>query len=201
MRRSRLNSSNDHAWGLKPTYGEVVSYGTFMEKKKGFQGLDFFTLAETVARLGHTGRMIDIFKIDCEGCEWSTLKDLLDKNIQQILVEVHSVYNNSDQFFDDLHDGGYVTFHKEPNLPSGAKCIEFSFLKLAKAFFLVKVGIVISSATLQLCCLYLTSRRNEADIHKVALFPSSTGLRFLANGGLVYTRILHLECSLFCYMH
>jgi hypothetical protein len=135
MRRSRLNSSNYHAWGLKPTYGEVVSYGTFMEKKKGFQDLDFLTLAETVARLGHTGRMIDIFKIDCEGCEWSTLKDLLDKNIQQILVEVHSVYNNSDQFFDDLHDGGYVAFHKEPNLPSGAKCIEFAFLKLAKEFF------------------------------------------------------------------
>ncbi len=65
----------------------------------------------------------------------------------------------------------------------------------------MKVGIVNSSATLQLCSPYSTSRRNEADMHKVALFPSSTGLRFLANGGLVYIRILHLECSLVCYMH
>jgi hypothetical protein len=47
-----------HKWGFKSSYDEsykpVVNYGVF------------FTVQDTLKKLGHEGRTIDIFKIDCE---------------------------------------------------------------------------------------------------------------------------------------
>jgi hypothetical protein len=55
---------------------------------------------------------------------------------RQILIEVHSVSDLTAQFFEDMHAEGYVIFHKEPNIQwSGGACTEFSFLKLAKDYF------------------------------------------------------------------
>jgi hypothetical protein len=55
--------------------------------------MQFQTMEETVRKLGHAGRTIDLFKIDCEGCEWYTYKDWFQAgvDIRQVLVEVHSV--------------------------------------------------------------------------------------------------------------
>ena len=91
-------------------------------------------MPESTTLLGHTGRMIDIFKIDCEGCEWSAHKDILDQNIRQILVEVHGFTKMTEQFFQDFHDEGYVIFHKETNKYTDGGCTEYSFLKLAKEY-------------------------------------------------------------------
>ncbi|KAI2489284.1 methyltransferase domain-containing protein [Fragilaria crotonensis] len=129
MEQSGLDRSNYHSWGLKSSYGKPMTV------KKGLEGLEFVSLPDTMERLGHTGRTIEIFKIDCEGCEWSTHKDILNQNIRQILVEVHAWNSISDKFFEDLHDAGYAIFHKEPNLLTGGNCIEFAFLRLAKDFF------------------------------------------------------------------
>mmetsp|Transcript_75631 Transcript_75631/g.210096 ORF Transcript_75631/g.210096 Transcript_75631/m.210096 type:complete len:107 (-) Transcript_75631:48-368(-) len=42
--------------------------------------------------LGHdASRTIDLLKIDCEGCELSTLRDWTHLDIRQILIEVHGV--------------------------------------------------------------------------------------------------------------
>lgn len=129
MQQRGLDGSNFHAWGLKSSDGKPMAV------KKGLQGLEFVSLPETIKRLGHTGRAIEIFKIDCEGCEWSAHNDILDQSIRQILVEVHSVNLQTDKFFDDMHNAGYAIFHKEPNLYTGGNCIEFAFLKLAKEFY------------------------------------------------------------------
>jgi len=87
--------------------------------------------------LGHLGRRIDIFKIDCEGCEWTTFESWFTSGvyIRQILVELHGVHPNIHSFFKFLFDLGYVVFHKEPNtFGCGGKCLEYAFLKLNSSF-------------------------------------------------------------------
>lgn len=84
--------------------------------------------------LGH--ERVDLFKIDCEGCEWQSYQDWAQADLRQILVEVHNsppaVVND---FFFKLHDAGFVIFHKEPNTQfSNGNCQEIGFLKMAKSF-------------------------------------------------------------------
>jgi hypothetical protein len=99
------------------------------------------SLEETVKKLGHSERpMIDIFKIDCEGCEWETFKEWFGHNVpmmQQILVEVHSApVSKVLPFFDGIIDQGYAIFHKEPNIQhGGGECVEYGFLKVKDGFF------------------------------------------------------------------
>lgn len=70
----------------------------------------FKTFEETIKELGHDGRPIDIFKIDCEGCEWSTYKDWINADLRQIVVEVHRAPEVAQDFFSDLQKAGYVSF-------------------------------------------------------------------------------------------
>lgn len=114
-----------HPWSLEGS-----------EKQSSARNL--LTMQETVEALGHTHMVIDIFKIDCDGCEWDIYKDLFDAEvtIMQILVEVHGSPPNANDFFETLQKHHYVTFHKEPNtLFSGGTCQKYSFLKLAPEFF------------------------------------------------------------------
>ena len=98
-----------HHWGLKPSYEESKAT---MNRFKQDVPLDqpFKTFEETKKELGHEGRPIDVFKIDCEGCEWLTYKDWIGADIRQILVEVHLVPIVAQDFFSDLQKAGYVTF-------------------------------------------------------------------------------------------
>jgi len=119
-----------HHWGLKASY---------VESKVGRPDIlpnqPFKTLQETIQELGHEGRPIDIFKIDCERCEWSTYKDWLKADLRQILVEVHNIPAIVQDFFSDLQKAGYVTFHKEPNIQyGGGRCVEYAMLKLSTKF-------------------------------------------------------------------
>jgi hypothetical protein len=104
---------------------------------------------QIVERLGHQKRTIDLFKIDCEGCEWSTFKAWFGEGvyIRQILVELHwedwdkgkrkSIQQMEvmHEFFNFLFSLGYVIFHKEPNI-LGCKghCLEYSFVKMSPEF-------------------------------------------------------------------
>ena len=60
-----------HPWGLLSTYNHESKSVVW---PKGYGGV-YKTFPETIELLGHQDRTIDIFKIDCEGCEWTTHKD------------------------------------------------------------------------------------------------------------------------------
>lgn len=99
---------------------------------------NFKSLKETVEILGHEGEILDIFKIDCEKCEWETFDDWFSVGLdmRQILVEVHGSPDTANAFFETMQDMGYVTFHKEPNTKhSLGTCVEYAFLKLDSTFF------------------------------------------------------------------
>ena len=123
-----------HHWGFKPSYNETKQTGSGGFGQVNAEGT-FKTLQETIKELGHKDCPIDIFKIDCEGCEWGTYKDWLETDIRQILVEVHHVPEVAHEFFSNLQHAGYVTFHKEPNIQfSGGACVEYAMLKLSQDF-------------------------------------------------------------------
>ena len=131
-----------HAWGLKPVHDEnipVTESAPFAQNTlwRSQPELNWKTFPEIVEHLGHTGRFIEIFKIDCEGCEWYTYKDWFENvQIRQILVEVHGTPPIVDDFFSHIHSLNYVMFHKEPNIQwTGGDCLEFSFLKVNNSFF------------------------------------------------------------------
>lgn len=128
---------------LKATYHQ---WGLHNKSTSAMENSEFKTLKETVRLLGHDqldSNTIDIFKIDCEGCEWLTHDEWFDKSVphlQQILVEVHRAPKDHVlQFFDGMANQGYVNFHKESNIEFEPSCLEYGFLKLRKEFFLPKV--------------------------------------------------------------
>eukprot|EP00540_Astrosyne_radiata_P023186 CAMPEP_0116864376 /NCGR_PEP_ID=MMETSP0418-20121206/24785_1 /TAXON_ID=1158023 /ORGANISM="Astrosyne radiata, Strain 13vi08-1A" /LENGTH=150 /DNA_ID=CAMNT_0004499585 /DNA_START=114 /DNA_END=566 /DNA_ORIENTATION=- len=140
MRLYKLRA-NYHEWGIQPSGTKQTkaqnTYIGLQAERATDPNQEFKTLLQTVEALGHEGRKVDVFKIDCEGCEWLIYKELLEVDLRQILIEVHDfVPNVITDFFQSLHDAGYVMFHKEPNIQfGGGRCVEFSFLKLAKSFF------------------------------------------------------------------
>lgn len=93
------------------------------------------TLQQTMQELGHVGRTIHIFKIDCEWCEWFTYRQWLEEDIRQILVETHNApMPHSKRFFYELHDAGFMIFSKEANYDNGAGAVEYGFVKLSIDF-------------------------------------------------------------------
>ena len=102
--------------------------------------------------LGHVGRTIDILKIDCEGCEWTTFASWFDTpvKISQILVEVDqdtvvSKGRNSDDdddeapskhFLQRLHDENFAICHTEANIQRTTfenLSLEFSLVRLPRS--------------------------------------------------------------------
>ena len=123
-----------HHWG----FGSQAQANAY-KNSKAESAIPIYTLKQTMAMLNHTGRVVDIFKIDCETCEWRTYKEWLDEDIdlRQILVETHRVpMPEAKNFFYSLHDAGYVIFSKEANYLLSAKGVEYAFLKLSQNFFI-----------------------------------------------------------------
>eukprot|EP00980_Cylindrotheca_fusiformis_P025272 scaffold13380_cov110-Cylindrotheca_fusiformis.AAC.6 len=131
-----------HQWGISNKNG------------RNGKGQVMKTLHETAKDLGHLGRTVDVFKIDCEGCELDSFETWVDSatvgiQLQQVLVEIHAKGSQNGRmnqnvkqpqtsnFFQGMHKHGYVIFHKEPNIHywSFGNCVEFAFLKLAPEFF------------------------------------------------------------------
>jgi len=102
------------------------------------KGFKFFGLKDTIHLLGLENLdAIDVFKIDCEGCEFDTVHDWVSPDIpimQQIQVEIHGARPNVKEIFGILNDASYARFHKESNILYNS-CIEYAFIKLDPSFF------------------------------------------------------------------
>jgi hypothetical protein len=131
--RSDLEARNVHfhKWGFRSSYDDgykpVTKYG------------EFFSLNETLTKLGHDGRTIDIFKIDCEFCEWHCFRDWFDVDIRVLLVETHSLPANRQtalSFFYGFQKANFLLYHKEPNIHPKAKGegIEWAYIRLSPDF-------------------------------------------------------------------
>ena len=100
------------------------------------QGQTFKSFQQIVKELGHENRTIDLFKIDCEGCEFSTYKDWLSSdNIRQINIEVHVLPDNAEDFYKSFRENHFAMYSKEFNAIASAKCLEYSFIKLHPDFW------------------------------------------------------------------
>jgi hypothetical protein len=88
--------------------------------------------------LGHEGRKIDIFKIDCEGCEFDAMPPVFEAmakrtiQIDQLLIELHAYvsYDQMTEFFALADKAGFRITHKERNGwgCSGSGCVEYAFV-------------------------------------------------------------------------
>ena len=100
------------------------------------------SIRNTIKTLGHHNKNINIFKIDCEGCEHEILPQLMDIvrtgdiKVGQILVEMHgrdvSAIANT---FKSMRSNDMMIFHKERNHwgCEGWKCVEFSLVSMSWA--------------------------------------------------------------------
>jgi hypothetical protein len=139
--------STYHQWGIDGTsHGEapqkipapVSPTGRTYQKKELYK-----TLKQTVEELGHTNRTIDLFKIDCEGCELKSHQTWFEApvTLRQILVEVHDDFHGRvrvpqvPDFYKNMYRNNYVIYHKEPNIQFNPGCVEYGFLKLDRTFF------------------------------------------------------------------
>lgn len=100
------------------------------------------TIEDTVSELGHTGRTIHVFKIDCEKCEFGVMPRVTEmvKNgqleIGQIQVEMHGTNAGQiERLFQSIRSAGFALFHKERNHwgCDGYRCVEFSFISMGQA--------------------------------------------------------------------
>ena len=134
-----LKRAHYHQWGLKKQ-GAANSNGELNPSAYDRGNQLYYGLLDTVRKLGHDKlEMIDVFKIDCESCEWDIYQDWFHDSIpmlHQIQVEVHKAPRaKALDFFNGLENAGYVRTHKEPNIQYDPSCIEFAFLKIHQDFF------------------------------------------------------------------
>ena len=101
-----------------------------------------YTLATIMQMLGHTGRRIDVLKLDIEGSEFDVVPDLVRSGIEvgQLLIEVHWPMHRTEfsrrpadqqlmelhkRFFGKLEEVGFAIAHVEFNIACGFTCAEF----------------------------------------------------------------------------
>lgn len=120
-----------HRWGL--------SASTHVEKS-------LFSLTDIVKKLKHEGRAVDIFKIDCEGCEWETFETWFNAEvyIREVLVEVHGGTAQpkpdpiAKTFMQFMWNMSMLIYHKEPNVmfsQGEGLCVEFAFIHVPSSRF------------------------------------------------------------------
>jgi hypothetical protein len=118
-----------------PTHVRFHSFGIGVRS-----GGQIKTLREIVALTKAPG-IIDIFKIDCEFCEYDVFDDeptlqLLQTSVRQLLVEIHFRSDaTSVRLFEKLTNAGFRAFSKEANIIAcdgscAGECIEYSFLNM-----------------------------------------------------------------------
>ena len=120
--------STFHPWGIGAE-GEL-----YQHRRHKFITKSLHTI---ITELGHTNRTIDIFKIDCEGCEYDAMPEFFDLiaskqiRVNQIQIELHiQSYDLVSRLFMAADRAGMRIFHKERNGwgCGGHRCLEYSFV-------------------------------------------------------------------------
>ncbi|CAB9501392.1 Pfam:DUF672 [Seminavis robusta] len=100
---------------------------------------EFASFPQILQKLGHENRVIDIFKIDCEGCEWDSYKDwIAHPHMRQVLIETHELpkeWDHGIDFFTSFKRNGFAMYSKEVNGFGDGKYYEFSYIKLHPQFW------------------------------------------------------------------
>ncbi|CAJ1953932.1 unnamed protein product [Cylindrotheca closterium] len=124
--------STFHPWGIGVD-GETVR-AVYNKRKTNFVTK---SLGAIVAELGHNDRTIDIFKIDCERCEYEAMPAFFDLiaakkiRVNQIQIELHlQSYDAVAKLFMAADRAGMRIFHKERNGwgCGGFRCIEYALV-------------------------------------------------------------------------
>ena len=125
---NKPNQVHYHPWGLASS-------------KRNQSERNLKSLQTIVRELRHQGRIIDVLKLDCEGCEWQVFQDffLANVTVHELLIELHagtspSVDPPAKQFMKFMYDNNMLIFHKEPNVKyssGNGLCVEYGFVKWA----------------------------------------------------------------------
>ena len=95
------------------------------------------SISAIMEKLGHSGRRIDMLKIDIEGADWVALSDVFrdiskgHMRVDQIQVELHgSDIATINNLFELADDAKMRVMHKERNGwgCDGKHCLEYSFV-------------------------------------------------------------------------
>eukprot|EP00438_Fugacium_kawagutii_P028972 Skav210533 [mRNA] locus=scaffold3045:325808:326476:- [translate_table: standard] len=98
------------------------------------------SVAQIMTDLHHSGRTIDILKVQCERCEWETYQSWFNNasvDIRMILAKLHPTNRVEaiNGFFRYLQNMGYVIYSKEPNtFGCQGTCQEYAFIKFHPNF-------------------------------------------------------------------
>lgn len=128
------NFSYFHPWGLGRD-GETQSPEVYYDKGAGI--FPTSSLKSIMSRLDHSGKKIDMLKIDCEGCEWKALPEIFhsistkELKVDQIQTELHG--GNIEEIkslFKKADEAEMRIMHKERNQwgCDGYRCLEYSFV-------------------------------------------------------------------------
>jgi hypothetical protein len=118
-----------HDWGLGED-GRKVHFG----RGSGSGSFTSMSLKSMTKQLNHTGRKIDLLKIDCEGCEWQALPDIFyvmrveDLKVDQIQIELDGGSKELiNSLFHKADDAKMRIMHKERNHwgCDGYRCLEY----------------------------------------------------------------------------
>jgi hypothetical protein len=94
----RKHNATFHHWGIGTPHEAAVEA---VQAAQAGREPRMKTLYQTILELNHSHQTIDIFKIDCESCEWYQYMTWLDAmraanvTIRQILVETHHIIQPS----------------------------------------------------------------------------------------------------------
>lgn len=122
-----------HEWGL----GEDGTKVDFDNHVRGSSSFTSMSLKSIIRELHHTGRKIDILKIDCELCEWQAVPDIFDAihageiKVDQIQIELHGGSRETiDDLFHRADKARMRIMHKERNHwgCNGYGCLEYVFV-------------------------------------------------------------------------
>lgn len=117
-----------HPWGVGID-GEKMRF-----RKHSWTAMSF---EHIIKELGHENQVIDVLKIDCEGCEYSTMPPLFEMiaagriRVNQVQIELHTAEKSEiDHFFKSADSAGLRIFQKERNHwgCAGYKCVEYSLI-------------------------------------------------------------------------